>query len=252
MIRCVIVSIQLDHSSFTSSQSLDNEFAELIAAVETLAGHGFKAGTQSFQISADLPEPRRQSILAKLRQDIAFYEGASQAGIGKYKSVDLLRHFLSKANWSVSEDVLSRLSDQDVIEVYSPTFTQLFRNMRFLEICSYPILDVYLYEWPELYTRPQAITEALVQECLKSLAAKPGENFFGQSVPDHFLEEVFSAERRVFEIEQKFISPVRSVEDGSVVAMLGCLSANVHSKRGQSRTVVPLGHPISVGSVLSH
>jgi hypothetical protein len=252
MIQGVIMSIQLDHSSSTSSPILNSESAELIAAMETLAGHGFKAGTQSFQIFADLPEPRRQSILAKLRQDIAFYEGASQAGVRKCKSVDLLRHFLSKANWSVSEDVLSRLSDQDVIEVYSPTFTQLFRNMRFLEICSYPILDIYMYEWPELYARPQAITEALIQEFFRMLSAPPGVDLFEAQVPDHFLEEVFSEERRIFEIQQKLNSPVRSRETGEVVAVLGVLQASVISKKGQPRSILPLGRPVSVGNSLSH
>lgn len=246
------MSIRRDHSSLTSSQSLNNEFAELIAVMETLAGHGFKAGTQSFQIFADLPEPRRQSILAKLRQDIAFYEGASQAGIGKYKSVDLLRHFLSKANWSVSEDVLSRLSDQDVIEVYSPTFTQLFRNMRFLEICSYPILDLYMYEWPELFIRPQAITDDLIQAAFRVLAAPPTLHYVEAGLPDHFLEEVFSEERRVFAIDQKLLAPLRSEATGEVVGLLATLQASVVSKGMQSRNILPLGTPLSVGSDLSH
>jgi hypothetical protein len=229
------------HPQYSSTADINRFLLDM----EKLVAHGFKEGSRSMEVLQGLPEERRKTILQKLEADIAFFEDASRAGIPKYKSVDLLRHFLSKSGWVLADEVYSRLSDGDVIEVYSPTFTQLFRNMRFLEICSYSILDIYMYEWPELYTRPQSITEALIHECMRSLQAKPGENFFGDSVPNHFLEEVFSEERRVFEIEQKFISPIRCAKTGAVMAMLGCLAARVHSKRGQPKTVVPLGRPVS-------
>jgi hypothetical protein len=229
----------------TYFQKSSADLAHFIAAMEILADHGFKSSPRSWEVFQNLPAERRQAVLDKIQQDIAFHDEATRAGIGKHQSSELLRYFLKKMNWNLSEKVFSHLSEEDVIEVYSPNFTQLFRNLKFLEICSYPILDIYLYEWPELYTRPQAITEALIQECVRALGAASDQDFFGDSVPDHFLEEVFSEERRVFKIEQKFISPVRCATTGVVVGMLGCLAASVHSKRGERRTVLPLGHPVS-------
>src|SRR5690606_17702992 len=54
-------------------------------------------------------------------------------------------------------DLFDLLDSNDVIEVYRYDFIQIYRNLRFLELCTYSLDEVFSYEWPELFHRKQEI-----------------------------------------------------------------------------------------------
>ncbi len=60
-------------------------------------------------------------------------------------------------------DFLSRLQRDDVVEAYNMNRMQIFRNMRFMEISTYSLLEVLSYEWTQLFERSSHITQSNYQ-----------------------------------------------------------------------------------------
>lgn len=105
----------------------------------------------------------------------------------------LLWKILPQLGLHPTSELFDRLDDSQVIEVYWPNFVQVFRNMKFLELCSYPVADLYIKPWPELFHRPQEASDEIVRSinsCLTSGETTPCE------VKDHFLYEINSPMRQ--------------------------------------------------------
>lgn len=218
----------LQEPSF-SKLSIENAFRAL---TEEFSDHAAKAG---IAITPHRPETwiqfRELDFMKQLKsyeEFSSFYQnciGGIAEGLELRQGIQLLKRMLSQSGLHACQDVWRKLDDRDVIEVYTRDFTQLFRNMRFLEVCSYPLAELYINEWVSLYRRPQMITDQLVSSILTMMDATPPATV-STSVPDHILEEVFSLDRRKFFIQQKVFSPL-SDASGQVVAFIGSLSATV-------------------------
>jgi hypothetical protein len=172
-----------------------------------------------------LDERVQREKLQSLRDFHRICIEAVRSGKSLKDSAYLLSSTLASYGYSLCRGVTELLGDDDVIEVYTKDLTQLFRNLKFLEVCSYPLSDLYVYDWVELYRRPFTITDTLVKQTLDVLSKLPGETVRCE-VPDHVLEEVFSTERRKFFIRQKILSPILD-RNGQIVGVLGTLDATV-------------------------
>lgn len=174
--------------------------------------------------------------IQKAENFFKYYElcrAAIESGVELRNNKSFLNFSLKKLNLWMDSEAIDRIDRDDIIEVYSLEKTQLYRNLKFLEICSYPMLDLYMYEWPELFCRPDSITEKLIQVC-GEVIADPLCRFRPSGVPEHVLEETFSQEKLSFMVDQKVIAPVKDAQ-GRVQGVMGSLQARVID-----RTIRPL------------
>ncbi len=191
-----------------------------------------------------LPAASQKIVLSRLTDFLRACESARAQGIPFRESRRIIRFGLSQLRLNLGAGAIEQFSEDDVVEVYSADFIQLYRNFRFLEICSYSILDLYSHPWDELYRRPAKITEQIVRG-IRQCIEQPSEHPAIVDVPGHFLEEIFSEERRQFFVQQ---GPFYSLldEDGAVAGFLGTLKAEIvgaknHPER-QEFNVSPLSH----------
>lgn len=71
---------------------------------------------------------------------------------------------LKRFGFSFGSDLFSQIHDQSVIEFYDEENIQIFRNLKFFEVCSYTLEDIYCRPWPELFVRSESgVTEGLLQ-----------------------------------------------------------------------------------------
>ena len=189
----------------TSSSPLEDRFCTLLQVFcKTLQSEGLEITpyreSSLVRFRSLSPDQQNQKFRDFQRYFEVFAEAVSE-GVGLKDSAGLLKKVLTRGGLSTCPEMYQHLENEDVIEAYSSDFTQLFRNLRFLEICSYPLLDLYLYEWFELFRRPQNVTDILVSLAHEILAqTKP--SLVKCEVPDHFLEEVFSEQKHRFHIKQ--------------------------------------------------
>ncbi|MCB0416759.1 MAG: hypothetical protein KDD39_03860 [Bdellovibrionales bacterium] len=203
-------------------KDLLESFCELAAR----EGYSFKPYDPARPLAKfqELPESQQEQILGAF---VTYYQACLQAldeggdlGDSGFK---IFWNILKKLGLRPSSDLFNRLNNQDVIEVYTDSYLQIYRNLRFLELCSYPLDHVFSYQWPELFERHKHLNLELYGLTAEILSGK-----LKGSIPvkqeTHLVKEVFSSENRSFWVEHNFISPLYSAS-GGIPAFVFSLSA---------------------------
>lgn len=114
-----------------------------------------------------------------------------------------LRHF----GLIPSSELMATITDDMVVELYSSEGIQLFRNLKFMEVCSYTLADIFMHPWFELFERNDEMAGDSVQ-CVSAVLA-------GESIEDqplikkrHRIVEAFSTDRLEIEMMFHTLSPV--------------------------------------------
>ncbi|MFV3407586.1 hypothetical protein ACNH6C_03200 [Bdellovibrio bacteriovorus] len=107
-----------------------------------------------------------------------------------------------------SSDFFDKLEMANIVEIYTSDNLQIFRNLRFFEVSTYTLEELYTLEWWKLYGREEAVTRDLFAAALDLLSGKvPGTMRF--QVGKHQLWELCSEGLRRFEVEPRYASSLR-------------------------------------------
>ena len=109
---------------------------------------------------------------------------------------------------SLPNDFYDTIEGEDIIEVYDTSFIQVFRNVKFMEVCSYTVIDILMYEWPDLYDRSQKVTEGLLHSIEKTLDPEFSGVMPLDSIAPHLMREKFSYTRQNHFVTFRAICPV--------------------------------------------
>lgn len=109
---------------------------------------------------------------------------------------------------SAPPDSLDHVKSGDLVEGYNLERLQIFRNLQFMEYSNYSLLEILSIEWPLLFERAQAITDKMITFCDETLWSKNKTIAF--NVPTHYMRELQTIERQLYEIGFKTISPLFS------------------------------------------
>jgi hypothetical protein len=206
--------------------------------VEKLGIHLVPYTAQSWEAYANLPEETRKNVLSNFSSYYHLMSSSQHAGIELHETKRLVWNILKLVGLRPCHDLLDKIDEQDVIEIYNNEFLQIFRNLKFMEICSYSMLDTLSHSWSELFMRPASITESLIKRVQFTLSGEV-KNTLTANVEEHFLHEIFSTRRNFFRINQKYISPV-FFPDGKPAGVVGTLSAELldsHVEQPEPETV---------------
>jgi hypothetical protein len=118
-------------------------------------------------------------------------------------------------------DLMESIHEGDVIEIYASDWVQTYRNMEFLNLCSYDLASLFTHEFHELFERPDFVNKYIFDLLYGVFSGKIQETTKIGFEP-HILKEMHSAEGLSFYIEPGIISPLKS-EGGNVVAFVNTL-----------------------------
>ncbi len=118
-------------------------------------------------------------------------------------------------------DLMDSIHDGDVIEIYASDWVQTYRNMEFLNLCSYDLASLFTQEFHELFHRPDEVNEYIFK-LLNNVFDGAIDRTTEIGFEPHVLQEKHSEERLSFRIEPGIISPLKS-ESGQVVAFVNTL-----------------------------
>jgi hypothetical protein len=171
-----------------------------------------------------LPESTQWSIYNNF---VRYYDVCSQGNREKISirqdGCKLLWKMIAMLGYVPAHDLMDKITDEDIIEIYNLDFVQIYRNMKFIELCSYPLDTVFTHEFPELYRRPDVITAQLIEFAQRTLLGQIHSTVPFQ-VEDHFLEEIFSEEKSKFQITMGIISPLYT-RDHKIAGWINTLRA---------------------------
>lgn len=136
---------------------------------------------------------------------------AEKNGVDLKDEEALVRFALPRLGLTASQGTMDKIKDGNVIEIYNAQNIQIFRNITFMEFCSYSLLDLITFEFYELYERSTHITAKLLDAGREVLGtAIDFLDFAEKNVPQHTLREKFSDARDQYLVTMKYLCPLYS------------------------------------------
>lgn len=120
------------------------------------------------------------------------------------------------------QSFLDVIESDDVLEIYTLDFKQMFCSFNFWTMVSYTLDEVFSNEFWELYGRDSSINEAIGVNIKKALDAKETVPF---DVPPHIMQELVSPAQYKFEMTLGYVSPLYDRQSGRIVAFASTLKA---------------------------
>jgi hypothetical protein len=147
------------------------------------------------------------------------YEDLNQEQEFKYLKQFLFRYKLS----AVNEEVCSRISSDDFIEVYDSQGIQIYRSWNFFKFCRYTIDQVLTKSWGELYERPEFVEKKLLSLMPKLFQGDC--DILEYNIQDFILSERYLKPSNKYLVKMKFACPLKDVSTHQVVAFISVAQA---------------------------
>lgn len=120
----------------------------------------------------------------------------------------------------LDDNLHNYIEEDDVVEIYDSQDRQIYRNLRYCQLCSYSLLDVAVHNWQELYDRPKLVIERIVARATEIIVTNSLTRPF--QIPRHILREklIYSQTLRTFLINLKYVSPIMDLKTGKRVGFI--------------------------------
>lgn len=202
-----MASLEIGHDS----EDLVDQLRELVEGIATMArSSGIKLVAhrpESWTYYRSLPVLRKREILESCSTFHKICANTVREGRPLTDTRALLWSSLKYFNLAPCSDLMDYTHDHLVVELYDSDGRQIFRNFKFMELCSYTLADVLLYPWWELFSRNDEAIGELIKEINIALSGELSRTLIS-TIREHHTAEVFSERRHVFKMQFKSISPV--------------------------------------------
>jgi hypothetical protein len=121
---------------------------------------------------------------------------------------DLLWRFFGKMRMTPESDVMDRIEDEDIIEVYDMHGDQIFRNLHYFSVVSLSVEDLVCMNWKRDFKRSAKVTLELVELLFRFATGRFSKTFDCAKIPVHIVEEQLAKRHRI-ELTLKLISPLK-------------------------------------------
>lgn len=152
----------------------------------------------SLQRFTTFPEVIRAHIIGNFNNYLDFLIESSKEDLsGLRDDRFLVGRFLKKMNLIHDDRLLDQITEGDIIEVYSKEIIQIFRNLNFMDVCSYTLLDLLTHQPYDLYDRSLQVVDKLKTIAME-LETRPFNlqpMNLSNLIPVHALQEKFSEHR---------------------------------------------------------
>lgn len=190
------------------------------AFCKTLGSNGIRF--RPYQ-SEELPHfsrlrPDMQAIvLAYLEESLATWAESAANGESLNDSSRLLWRTLSRMRLTPQPDIFDKITDDCVVEIYTPEFRQIFRNLNFFRYFSCTLEELVSHPTHELAAFPREVLERLL-EIAQRLGQGTITETFVPSIPPYVFQEIAGIERLKVEVTLRHFSPI--VENGRSIALI--------------------------------
>jgi hypothetical protein len=157
---------------------------------------------------AGLSGERLAGISHNLEAVLSVFRICASEDIDPWDDREFFKLSMQALRLSFPSDFPDNVGFGDLIEGYDMNRLQIFRNLRFMELSSYSLMQILAHEWPQLFDRADAITERMISYCDQILWTANRTIAF--DIPLHFIRELRSKERQVLEVRFKYLSPLFS------------------------------------------
>jgi hypothetical protein len=149
---------------------------------------------------------KREEVLKTTRLFERIAAEALVDQVDLWNTSNLMKLTFRELKLQYSQDFLSTIELDDVVDGYDLNNHQIFRNLRFMEICSYDLHDVLSFDWPILFERSQVVTNQIM-ECVTEVI-ETGRTVSMDHIPAHYMKEHRSTDRQLFRVKFRHMGPI--------------------------------------------
>ncbi|RYZ71389.1 MAG: hypothetical protein EOP09_04715 [Proteobacteria bacterium] len=114
---------------------------------------------------------------------------------------------MMKFGLTPDSELMDKITNEDVVEIYSEDHTQLFRNFEFFGISSYTLEQLFCLEWWSLFERDDAHSVQILSLVNQMFAGRAPLGF-SRVVPAHIVTEKCSEGRFRVNYEMQHFAPL--------------------------------------------
>jgi hypothetical protein len=188
-------------------------FLNSLGEFQTLVSkYNFRVKThseRSLQTFLGLPNEAQTEIIKGFTGFLEFLTSCHLDGMDLRSDALLLKTFLDRFGFIYDDGISDNICRGDVVEVYSVGQKQVFRNLAFMDLCNYTLLDLLSHDPYHLYERSEKIKHYLA-DVVNILVTRPYNLAFVSMdhIPKHVLREKFSDQRLSSIVEFKMTYPL--------------------------------------------
>jgi hypothetical protein len=135
-----------------------------------------------------------------------------------------LKNALKFFGLRLEEEFWTKLSSDDVIEIYNPNMIQLYRSLNFYNKTGYSLLDLVMNEWYVLWERPAKALEEVAKAGLDAVNGAKGLS--KMTIKKHIIKEIYNTgatepfEPRCLTVNFKYIAPLYKSVTSNIEAFI--------------------------------
>ncbi len=203
------------------AQPPSEEVAQMHGLCERISRALHAAGYRVPALSL-VPRPYPKEYAARKEALTIFADLIMAADVRNSK--DLMWRYFGKMRYAPCSDVLGRIEDDDILEVFDMNGDQIFRNLNYFDVVSMSVEDLMSVNWKRDFKRGTKVTFQLIEMSFRFATGIFTQTMDCAKVPVHIIQELI-AKRNVIELNLKFISPLK--QNGKCVAILVASRARI-------------------------
>jgi hypothetical protein len=161
----------------------------------------------------------QEALIHRFQSQLSMQTELSENGVDFRDPVQSVWRILSKFNWKPPHDLFDRIHKNDVVEIFLPDHTQLYRNLNYFNFTSYSLTELLFYPWDELFEHQEGFHAKLAENVGKVFVQQSALDY--HEMPGPYLgREKFSAERLSVKLQCKAFSPLKNRNTGTNEALI--------------------------------
>lgn len=166
---------------------------EFVAAIANKQGLDLKPyESSSLPVFSSLPLELKETVLNSIDFFVTVCNETLAAGEDAVTSQQLTWRAMRHFGFLPSQDLIARITSDDIVEIFDLNHVQIFRNFQFYRYSSYHLEDLYCRPWMELFRRPDpSVAMKLGQTLIEALTVK-ARGLIELEVGEHLVEETCS------------------------------------------------------------
>lgn len=162
------------------------------------------------------------SVLDNLKIRLAVVEAALQQDVDLADNKGMFWVACRRFNLRPSQSFLDLIESDDVLEIYTLDFKQMFCSFNFWSMVSYSLDQVFANEFWELYGRDSRINDEIGSTISRALRQRTTVAY---ETPPHVMQELASPAQYRFEMTLGYVAPLYDRQTGQPAAFVSTLKA---------------------------
>lgn len=171
----------------------------------------------------------QKKIIAYLDINLQILNECIMSGDSAFDNRVLLWRVFKRIGGAPQDDIFDKIGDEDLIEVYFPDHTPLFRNLKFYREFSYTVDEALCQTWYQFCRRDLVLTFKMMRLALNFI--KDGRRTILCSIPTHYVDEKGTSMLYRILFRLKYLSGVYG--QGEMKAFISTSEANVVGANGK-------------------